>query len=86
MSKIAGNGAPPHAAMQFAPIGAFQSGVSSTAGEMEAAAQTVEQAVRRKEEDLTREQTPAVDAEEIAEIVYRFMQQELLLGGDRVRR
>jgi hypothetical protein len=86
LSKIADNAGLPHAALQLAPMGAFQSGVSSTAGEMEAAAQTVEQAVRRKEEDLTREQTRAVNAEEIAEIVYRLMQQELSLEGDRVRR
>jgi hypothetical protein len=86
LSEIAGNAGPPHAALQLAPMVAFQSGVSSTAGETEAAAQTAEQAVRRKEEDLTRDQTPAVDAEEIAEIVYRLMQQELLLYRDRVRR
>lgn len=86
LSKIAGNAGLPQAGLQLAPIGPFQSGGSSTAGEMEAAAQTAEQAVRREEEDLTRDQTPAVDAEEIAEIVYRLMQQELLLEGDRVRR
>jgi hypothetical protein len=86
LSKTAGNGGPPHAVLQLAPIGAFQSGVGPTTGEMEAAAQTVEQAVHRKEEDFTRDQTPAVDAEEIAEIVYRLMQQELSLEGDRFRR
>jgi hypothetical protein len=85
-SKIAGNAGLPHPTLQLAPIGPFQSGGSSISGEMEAAAQTAEQAVRREEEDLTRDQTPAVDAEEIAEIVYRLMQQELLLEGDRVRR
>jgi len=86
LSRIAGNAGPPHTALQLAPIGAFQSGGSLVAGEMEAAAQTAEQAVRREERDLTRDRTPAVDAEEIAEIVYRLMQQELLLEGDRVRR
>ena len=86
LSEIAGNAGLPHAALQLAPIGPLQSGGSSIAGEMEATAQTAEQAVRREEEDLTRDQTPAVDAEEIAEIVYRLMQQELLLEGDRVRR
>lgn len=86
LSEIAVNAGLPHAALQLAPISPFQSGGSSIAGEMEAAAQTAEQAVRREEEDLTRDQTPAVDAEEIAEIVYRLMQQELLLEGDRVRR
>jgi hypothetical protein len=86
LSEIAGNAGLPHPALQLAPIGPFQSGGSSVAGEMEAAAQTAEQAVRREEEDLTSDQTPAVDAEEIAEIVYRLMQQELLLERDRVRR
>jgi hypothetical protein len=86
LSKMAGNAELPHPALQLSPIGLLQSGGSSIAGEMEAAAQTAEQAVRREEEDLTRDQTQAVDAEEIAEIVYRLMQQELLLEGDRVRR
>jgi hypothetical protein len=86
LSKIAGNAGLPHSALQLAPIGPFQSVGSSTAGEMEAAAQTAEQAASHAEEDLTRDQTPAVDAEEIAEIVYRLMQQELLLNRDRVRR
>jgi len=86
LSKIAGNAGLPHAALQLAPIGSFQSGGSSAAGEMEAAAQTAEQAVRREEEDNARDRTPAVDAEEIAGIVYRLMQQELLLERDRVRR
>ena len=86
LSEIAGNAGLPHAALQLAPIGPFQSGGSSITEGMEAAAQTAEQAVSREEENLTRDQTPAVDAEEIAEIVYRLMQQELLLEGDRVRR
>jgi hypothetical protein len=85
-SKIAGNAELPHPALQLAPIGPFQSGVSSITGEMEAAAQAAEQAVRREEQNLTRDRAPAVDAEEIAEIVYRLMQQELSLQGDRVRR
>ena len=86
LSEIAGNAELPHPALQPAPIGPFQSGGSSIAEEMEAAAQTAEQAVSREEEGLTRSRTPAVDAEEIAEIVYRLMQQELLLERDRVRR
>jgi hypothetical protein len=86
LSNIAGNAGPPHTALQLAPIGAFRSGGSSIMGEMETAAQTAEQAVRREEENLTRSRPPAVDAEEVAEIVYRLMQQELLLERDRVRR
>jgi hypothetical protein len=86
LSRIAGSAGLSHAALQLAPIGPFQTGGSSIVGEMEAAAQTAEQAIHREEEGLTRGQTPAVDAEEIAEIVYRLMQQELLLEGDRVRR
>jgi hypothetical protein len=86
LSEIAGNAELPHPALQLAPIGPFQSGGSSITEAMEAAAQTAEQAVRREEEGLIRSQTPAVDAEEIAEIVYRLMQQELLLERDRVRR
>jgi hypothetical protein len=86
LSKIAGNAGLPHAALQLAPIGPFQTGGSSIVGEMEAAAQTAEQAVSREEEGSNRSRIPAVDAEEIAEIVYRLMQQELLLERDRVRR
>jgi len=86
LSEIAGNAELPHPALQLAPIGPFQSGGSSITEEMEAAAQTAEQAVSREEEGLRRSRTPAVDAEEIAELVYRLMQQELLLEGDRVRR
>ena len=86
LSGIAGNAELPHPALQLAPIGPFQSGGSSITEEMEAAAQTAEQAVSREEEGSNRSRTPAVDAEEIAEIVYRLMQQELLLEGDRVRR
>jgi hypothetical protein len=86
LSNTAGNAELPHPALQLAPIGPFRSGGSSITEEMEAAAQTAEQAVSREEEDLTKSQTPAVDAEEIAEIVYRLMQQELLIERDRVRR
>lgn len=86
LSKTAGNAELPHLALQLAPISPFQNGGSSTTEAMEAAAQTAEQAVRREEEGLSKSQTPAVDAEEIAEIVYRLMQQELLLERDRVRR
>lgn len=86
LSKIAGNAELPHPALQLAPIGPFQGGGSSIAEAMEAAAQTAEQAVHREEEGLTRSRTPVVDAEEIAEIVYRLMQQEFLLERDRVRR
>lgn len=86
LSEIAGNAELPHPALQLAPIGPFQSGGSSTGEAMEAEAQTAEQAARGEEESLSRSQTPAVDAEEIAEIVYRLMQQELLLERDRVRR
>jgi hypothetical protein len=86
LSDIAGNTELPHPTLQLAPIGPFQSGRSSITEDMEAAAQTAEQAVSREEEGHTRGQTPAVDAEEIAEIVYRLMQQELLIERDRVRR
>jgi len=86
LSKIAGNAELPHPALQLAPIGPFQSRGSSITEEMEAAAQTAEQAVSREEEGSNRSRIPAVDAEEIAEIVYRLMQQELLLERDRVRR
>lgn len=86
LSQIAGNAELPHPALQLAPIGPFKSEGSSITEEMEAAAQTAEQAVHREEEGLRRSRTPAVDAEEIAEIVYRLMQQELLLERDRVRR
>lgn len=85
-SEIAGNAEPPYPSLQLAPIGPSQSGGSSTTEEMEEAAQTAEQAVSREEEGSNRIQTPAVDAEEIAEIVYRLMQQELLIERDRVRR
>jgi len=85
-SAIAGNAELPHPALQLAPIGPFQSGGSSSTEEMEEAAQTAEQAVSREEEGSNRSRIPAVDAEEIAEIVYRLMQQELLLERDRVRR
>jgi len=86
LSNIAGNAELPQPALQLAPISPFQSGGSSITEEMESAAQRAEQAVSREEEGSTRSQTPAVDAEEIAEIVYRLMQQELLLERDRVRR
>lgn len=86
LSEITGNAELPHPALQLAPIGPFQGGGSSITEEMEAAAQTAEQTVSREEEGLRRSRTPAVDAEEIAEIVYRLMQQELLLERDRVRR
>jgi len=85
-SKTVGNNGLPHPTLQLAPISPFQSGGSSNAEAMEAVAQTAEQAVRREEEELSKSQPPAVDAEEIAEIVYRLMQQELLLERDRVRR
>lgn len=85
-SEIAGNADLPYALLQLAPIGPFQSEGSSITEEMEKVARTAEQAVQREEEGSNRSQTPAVDAEEIAEIVYRLMQQELLLERDRVRR
>lgn len=86
LSKIVSHAELPHPVLQLAPIGPFQSWGSSITEAMEAVAQTAEQAVRREGEALTGSQTPVVDAEEIAEIVYRLMQQELLLERDRVRR
>jgi hypothetical protein len=85
LSEIEGNAQAPNPALQLAPIGPFQSQGNSITGEMEEAAQTAEQVVSREEEGSNRSQTPAVDAEEIAEIVYRLMQQELLLERDRVK-
>lgn len=86
LSQIAGNAELPHPALQLAPIGPFKSGGGSITEEMEVAAQTAEHTMRGEEEGLSRSRTPAVDAEEIAEIVYRLMQQELLIERDRVRR
>ena len=86
LSQIADHAELPRPALQLAPISPLQSGGTSAAEAMETAAQTVEQAVSSEEEGPSGGQTPTVDAEEIAEIVYRLMQQELLLERDRVRR
>lgn len=86
LSKIAGHVELPGPRLQLAPIGPFQGGGSSIAEAMETAAQTAEQAISGEERDLARRQTPAADAEEIADIVYRLMQQDLWLERDRVRR
>jgi hypothetical protein len=55
---------------------------------MEAQAQRSESISRRATEGDNEEQaeSPAVTAEEIAELVYQMMQQELLLERDRTRR
>lgn len=86
LSRIAGNAEPPGPELQLAPIGAFQAGGSSVAEAMETMARTVEQAASREERDLNRSQGPTAGAKEIADIVYRLMQQELLLERDRARR
>lgn len=86
LSRIAGNAGLPRPALQLAPIVPSQIGGDSIAEAMETAAQTAEQAVSREERNLNSSQGPTADAEQIAQIVYRLMQQELLLERDRVRR
>lgn len=73
---------------QLATSNPFLTGGDSVSEAMEAMAETAEQTVRSTGESLARTRAAAVqvDAEEIADLVYRLMQQELLLEKDRVRR
>ena len=59
---------------------------SSQPGTMEAEAENAEQAVQHTKNNATSKQAAVIDAAEIADSVYRLMQQELLLENDRMRR
>ena len=59
---------------------------SSEPGTMEAEAENAEQAVQHTKNNATSKQSAVIDAAEIADSVYRLMQQELLLENDRMRR
>ena len=59
---------------------------SSEPGTMEVEAENAEQAVQRTKDSAPSKQAAVIDAAEIADSVYRLMQQELLLENDRMRR
>ena len=61
---------------------------NTTSQATEAEAETVEQTIRSTTENSSENQTktPHVDPEELADLVYQLMQQELLLEKDRIRR
>ncbi len=78
----------PVLAPQFATSGSAPASRTATSQQMETEAQTAEQTMRSTSDSTAEEQDRAaqVDAEEIANLVYRLMQQELLVERDRTRR
>lgn len=72
--------------LQLSPVGQFRIWENPGAEALETAARGVEQIVRQGIAGVAKAPVTDVDPEEIAHMVYRLMQQELLLEKDRFRR
>lgn len=86
LSMVPGHAEPQAPPLQPASTGEYPWWGNSAADAMETEAQSVEDDVRGEQTPSRRSQVTAVDAEEVAEIVYRLMQNELSMERDRVGR